>query len=123
MKASIASKPVTRVAWISRHTPLPSQLAALEAHFGPCEIRRDVRPFADAEEIVRRVRTIGADECVVVAPLSVLARLVALGMRPLWAEMKQLPSAKGSEVTVSGRYYRFVRFRRVKALRMEFEDV
>ena len=114
---------MTRIAWISRHAPLPSQVAALGAHFGPCEIRRDVRPFANAEEIVRRVRAIGADECVVVAPLSVLARLVDLGLRPLWAEMQQLPSAKGSEVEAAGRYYRFVRFRRVKALRMEFEDV
>jgi hypothetical protein len=37
--------------------------------------------------------------------------------------MEQLPTAEGSEVEAAGRFYRFLRFRRVKACRLEFEEL
>lgn len=112
-----------KVIWFSRHDPLPSQVKELRRLFGQdVEIIQDPKPFSSAEDIVARFRAAGGDEMVVVAPLSVLGRLVDLGIKPLWAEMEQVPSEQ-SEVVAAGRSYRFVRFRRVKRLVLEFEEV
>ena len=111
-----------KIVWFSRHDPLPSQVAELRRLFGEVEISQDPNPFASAEDIVARFRAIGGDEMVVVAPLSVFGRLCDLGIRPLWAEMERVPIEE-AEVVASGRSYRFVRFRRVKRLALEFEEV
>jgi len=112
-----------RVLWMSRHDPLPSQIAALKRLYGEdTEVVKDPRPFASAEEIADRYRAGGYDDLVVVAPLSVLGKLCELGLKPLWAEMEAV-SPEEAEVEAAGRYYRFVRFRRVKRLVLEFEEV
>lgn len=112
-----------KVIWFSRHPVLPTQVAELKRLFGDdVQIVTDPRPFDSAEDIVRRFRAAGGDEMVVVAPLSVLGRLCDLGIKPLWAEMEQVPPEQ-AEVTAAGRHYRFVRFRRVKRLVLEFEEV
>ena len=59
----------------------------------------------------------------VVAPLSVIARLCELGLKPLWAEMKQVRSWEEADLLYRGRFYRFVRFRRIKAVKLEFEEL
>ena len=117
-----------RILWMSRHEPLPSQLAELARLFGAdvC-VEQDPAPFAGAEAIVRRYREGGYDDLVVVAPLSVLAKIVDQGIRPLWSEMA-LVSRGEAELSVPRRdgrthYYRFDCFRRVKALRLEFEEL
>jgi hypothetical protein len=100
------------------------QLGALHRLFGEdVEVVKDPRPFDSAEEIVRRVRQGGYDDCVVVAPLAVLARMVELGLRPLWAEAKLVDDPSRADWEVKGRLYRFVRFRRVRKLHMEFDDL
>jgi len=111
-----------KVVWFSRHDPLPSQVVELHRLFGEVEIVQDPNPFNSAEDIMARFRAIGGDEMVVVAPLSVMGRLCDLGIRPLWAEMERVPEDQ-AEVIASGRGYRFVRFRRVKRLALEFEEV
>lgn len=117
-----------KILWMSRHEPLPSQLAGLDRLFGPgTRVEQDPRPFSLAEDIAARYRRGGYDDLVVVAPLSVLARLVDQGIRPLWAEMV-LVDRDEAEVTMPRRdgrthYYAFDRFRRVKALRLEFEEL
>ncbi|MGB9661364.1 MAG: hypothetical protein ACPL5F_05015 [Moorellaceae bacterium] len=112
-----------KVVWFSRHDPLPSQVTELRRLFGPdVQIVQDPKPFSNAEDIVTRFKAAGGDEMVVVAPLSVLGRLVDLDIKPLWAEMEQVPPEQ-AEVSAAGRHYRFVRFRRVKRLTLEFEEV
>jgi hypothetical protein len=65
---------------------------------------------------------------VVVAPLSVIAALCERGIKPLWAEMELVPGPDhAAEVRVNrkdGRvdHYRFVRFRRISGVRIEYED-
>jgi len=114
---------VKRILWLSQHAPLTPQIAELQRLFGEIEILRDVNPFFSAEEILRRFREGGYDEMVVVAPLSVIARLCELGLRPLWAEMEQVYERRQADVSAKGRHYRFVRFRRIKAVRLEFEEL
>lgn len=116
-----------RILWVSRHTPLPAQVRELERIFGPgTQVVQDPRPFSSAEDILSRYREGGYDDLVVVAPLSVLARLTDLGLRPLWAEMEQIEGPvrdPDREVEAAGRFYRFVRFRRVLGVEIRFGEV
>jgi hypothetical protein len=115
-----------KILWLSRHRPLPAQIAELERLFGHAEVTIDPKPFSSAEEIVARFRAGGYDEIVVVAPLSVIARLTEMGIRPLWAEMKQIPSPSpdpSREVEANGRWYRFERFRRIVNVQIVFDDL
>lgn len=112
-----------RIIWFSRHPALPSQITELQRVFGEdVELLQDPNPFSSAEEVVRRFRSLNGDDMVVVAPLSVLGRLCDLGLKPLWAEMEQVPPEQ-AEVIAAGRGYRFIRFRRVKQLVLKFEEV
>lgn len=112
-----------KILWLSRHSILPSQFKELKRIFGSdLEVFQDPRPFDDARDIVKRFREGGYDEIVAVAPLSVIQRLTELGIRPLWAEMK-VCDPEEAETTVSGRPYKFVKFKRIKAIKVEFEDL
>lgn len=106
----------------------PTPSGSTQGPAGPvCEdliVEQDRRPFSSAEEIVRRYKAAGYDDMVVVAPLSVIARLIDLGIRPLWCEMDQVDPRTGSpDITYRGRGYKFIRFRRVKTVKMEFEEI
>jgi len=113
-----------KVYWMSRHEPLKSQISELKRLFGDdVEIIQDPKPFDNADDIINRFRASGADELLVVAPLSVVAQLVQRGIKPLWAEMEVVSSPEDAEVEVAGRYYRFVRFRRISGVEIKFEEV
>lgn len=120
---------VKKIYWVSRHEPLPAQRRELEKVFGPgVEIVADPRPFSSAEEIVSRFREVGAEEMVIVAPLNVIQRLTELGLRPLLAEMEAIEPVgeldPDREVDApGGRRYRFRHFRRITAVRIEFEEL
>lgn len=111
-----------RILWLSRHKPLPSQIRELKRLFGEVEVVQDPNPFSSAEEIKKRFEEGGYDDLVVVAPLSVIQRLTQLGIKPLWAEMRQVP-VEEAEVVATGRGYRFERFRRIRAVKIEFEEL
>jgi len=112
------------IIWFSRHSALPSQIAELKRVFGnDVNIIPDSQPFSTADDVVRRFRSQNADEMVIVAPLSVIGAICDRGIHPLWAEMEVVPTTEEAEVTAGGREYRFVRFRRVKKLVLEFEDI
>lgn len=112
-----------KILWLSQHQPLPRQEAELSRLFGEVELCQDISPFQNAEEIIQRVRQGGYDDVVAVAPLSVLARLCELGLKPLWAEMKQVRSRGEADLSYRSRFYRFVKFRRIKAVKLEFTEV
>jgi len=112
-----------KILWLSRHKPLPSQRKELKNLFGKIILLRDINSFTNAKDIVRRYQAGGYDDLVVVAPLSVIARLCELDLHPLWAEMEQVQNDGSAEVTVKGRFYRFVEFKRIKAVRLEFMEV
>ncbi|MCR4280042.1 MAG: hypothetical protein NUV82_01295 [Candidatus Komeilibacteria bacterium] len=112
-----------RICWFSRHRPLECQKEALKKMFGSeVQIVQDPQPFSSAEEISKRYRAGNFDDMVIVAPLSVLAKLVELGIKPLWCQMDVTESRQESDLTYNGRHYKFNRFRRVKMVHVEFED-
>ena len=113
-----------RLLWGSPPSIHPIQLNALRRLFGSdVEVTADPRPFDNAETITRRVREGGYDDCVVVAPYSVLDRMVALGLRPLWSEAEQVFDPALSDWSVKDRMYRFLRFKRVVRLVLELEEL
>ncbi len=109
---------------MSRHPVHPGQMVALRAMLGnDVVVEQEPRPFNDARDIVRRYRAGRFDDLVVVAPLSVLAVLCNEGLRPLWAESAEENNpAKIDFRGAHGQGFRFVRFRRIKELRLVFED-
>jgi len=118
-----------KILWMSRHAPLQAQIDWLNHRFGNVEITQDPNPFDTAQVIVNRYHSGGFDDMVVVAPLSVIDQLIKRGIKPLWAEMDQIPVSEAKDspydcVVVNGRRgFRFTHFSRVVELRMIFEEV
>ena len=113
-----------KILWMSRHRPLSSQVVELKHHFGEgVVVEQDPRPFDNAEVVARRFKEGGFDDMVVVAPLSVIDHLCRMGLKPLWAEMIEETDPRKIEVRARNTGYRFSRFRRVKSVRLEFEEL
>jgi hypothetical protein len=112
------------VLWVSRHVITPSQISALQQMFGMnVKIVADPRPFDDAKTVALRFKQGKYDDIVVVAPLSVIAVLCQEGIKPLYSEAaEENNSAKVEFRGARGQGFRFVRFRRIKELRLVFED-
>ncbi len=112
-----------KIIWFSRHPAIPKQVGELKRLFGEdIEVIQDPKPFANADDVIKRYKKMGGDEMVIVAPLSVIDAICKKGIKPLWAEMEQVP-ADQADVNANGRGYKFIKFRRVKRLVLEFEDV
>lgn len=112
-----------KILWLSQHTPFLKQIAELQRIFGQVEVVRDLQPFSNAEEIFGRYRAGGYDEIVTVAPLSVIAKLCEIGLCPLYSQMDQVAKQSQADLSYRGRFYRFNRFVRVKAVRLETEEL
>lgn len=112
------------VLWVSRHRPCERQMVELQVRFGAdVEVVQDPNPFDTADDIVRRFRAGGFDDLVLVAPLSVIDHLCRRGLKPLWSEaVEENDPAKIDFRGARGQGYRFVRFRRVRRIVIEFED-
>ncbi len=113
-----------RILWMSRHSSTPRQIEALRAMFGgDVVVEQETRPFDDARQIARRYREGRFDDMVVVAPLSVIAVLCQEGLHPLWSEAAEENNpAKVEFRGARNQGFRFVRFRRIKRVALEFED-
>ncbi|MEM4449342.1 MAG: hypothetical protein QXQ33_00760 [Nitrososphaerota archaeon] len=112
-----------KIYWVSRHFPTKSQVEALKQLFNDdIHLVIDPNPFSSAEAVVNRYKSSGCHDILVVAPLSVIQKMTEMGVFPLWSEMKQCTKEE-AEVEVNGRFYKFVRFRRIKGVKIEFEDV
>lgn len=113
-----------KIMWFSRHDITPSELRELHRLYGSdVQIVKDPKPFSTADDVVRRYNISGADDLLVVAPLSVFAALTERGIHPLYAQMRQVYPPERGEVNVNGRLFVFERFQRVKRVALEFEDI
>ncbi|MFH1621193.1 MAG: hypothetical protein ABIB04_03860 [Patescibacteria group bacterium] len=113
-----------KILWMSRHRPTARQIQSLRVMYGAdTVVEVEPRPFDDARQIARRFKEGGFHDLVVVAPLSVLAVLCDQGLKPLWSQAaEENDPAKIEFRGARGQGYRFVRFRRVKRVAVEFED-
>jgi hypothetical protein len=113
---------VKKILWLSRHQPLAVQIAELERMFGRIDVRQDVNPFNNAQEIKQRFERGGYDDLVVVAPLWLILKLTEFGIKPLWAEMLPVGKTEEYHICYNGRFYFFNRFRRIIRVEVVFED-
>jgi hypothetical protein len=121
-----------KILWVSRNTPLESQINYLKQVFGEdTEITEDSKPFSSAQDIAHRFEAGNYDEMVVIAPISVCRILTDMGYRLLWSEMERT-TKEDSEISVAGigdrvmgtsRHYRFVRFKRLEGVDLIFSDL
>jgi hypothetical protein len=87
-------------------------------------VEQDSRPFDSAETIAQRYQQGGYNDIVVVAPLSVIAKLCELGIKPLWADSAEETDEKRIEYRgARGKGFRFVGFKRIAGVQMIFEEV
>jgi len=119
--------------WLSRHEPLLAQRRALERHFPGCEWVMDSDIFVDAADVVKRVEQarngfeavhhIDGDpdnndvsnlrvmtiarpvEVVVVAPLSLIQKLIERGIKPLWPVMREVVSGASSSTISQEKWF------------------
>lgn len=113
-----------KVLWVSRHRPHASQLEALRERYGrDVMVDLEPRPFDDARFIAQRFREGGYSDMVIAAPLSVIQVLCNEQIPMLWSEAVPENNTKLVEFRgARGQGYRFVRFRRIKRVVMEFAD-
>ena len=88
----------TVVLWVSRHPPLPSQIAVLERKLGPIEVVQMSGVVPSAEVVAEEAKKLGASYVVPVLPLSMIARLGELakskGFTVLLAKMEAIATTK-----------------------------
>jgi hypothetical protein len=95
----------------------------LEQYLGDTVEIEKLPGFRSAENIAQTYREGTFDDMVIVAPLSVIAHVVDLGVRPLWSESVEEPDRSQAHFQGGGgKWFRFVRFRRIKTVLVEFED-
>ena len=113
-----------RVLWMSRHKPHQKQIEAIKSMYGiDAVVEQESRPFDDARQIAKRFREGNFDDMVIVAPLSVIAVLCTENIRMLWAEsVEENDSGKIEFRGARNQGYRFVRFRRIRRVALEFEN-
>lgn len=113
-----------KIIWLSRHKPTARQRVALGAAFPDHQLVVDSRAFDGADDIVKRFRECGADELVVVAPLSVVRAIIRRGVKPLFAEMIDVPCTSPlAEVRLKNRCLRFVGFHRVEGVELKLTPI
>lgn len=113
-----------KILWMSRHAPHRRQVEELQQRYGQdTVVEQESRPFDDARQIAKRFLDGGYDDMVIVAPLSVIQVLCNEGIKMLWSEATEENDADKIEFRgARGQGYRFVRFRRIKRVALEFED-
>jgi hypothetical protein len=115
---------MAKILWMSRHKPHPRQIEALKSMYGQdAIIEQESNPFDDARQIARRYKNDKYDDMVIVAPLSVIQVLCNEGVRMLWSEaVEENDPTKIEFRGARNQGFRFVRFRRIKRVALEFED-
>lgn len=113
-----------RLLWVSRHAPTIRQRAELRRLFGPHSLIISPSPFEGADSIVARMHQHSCDDLILVAPFTVVRALCERNIRPIWAEMREVPlGSPRADCTNNGRAYRFIRFLRITSVSIHTEPI
>lgn len=109
-----------KILWLSRHEILPAQRKELERIFGDIEIIKHSEKVENDEHVINLIKKYNADEIVAVLPLSIIARIVERGIKPIFAKMDVVDDDFDSERDVihAGRHYRFSHFERIEQIKI-----
>jgi len=123
-----------KVAWVSRHPPLKSQVEALKQKLGDVQIIHIAKTFTDYKEVLNAVKEAGAKYAVVVLPLSMISLLTEdKDITWLYAIMGAVHDGCIGEncllfnpetdvIMPPNRHLRFFEFKKIKEVRMVLED-
>ena len=130
------------VLWVSRHSPLPSQIKTLEDKLGAVKIVQLSGIIPTAEFVVQKAREVNAKIIIPVLPMSFIAHLVEAGRRSgfevLFAKMEAIaqtdpetarkmvaeaPDKRTMTTYADGtvKVHEFRAFEKVKAVKIETE--
>jgi hypothetical protein len=120
----------TSILWASQHSPLRSQREELRRLFGD-DVCIVTSPTAmrDVGDLLDRLHQLDPPrELLLVAPLSVCREVIKRGVKPLWAEMQRVTPAPAfidpnTMTQHDTRVSRFIGFRRLTGVTLEFEDL
>jgi hypothetical protein len=115
-----------KILWFSRHKPMEFQVPILRKVFGEdmvLEQRVGNDAYMSAEKIVQFMKDNHFNEIIMVAPLSVMAKVIELGVKPIKADVTEVKDVRDSTFTFSGRHYKFNKFVRVMRLELVTEDL
>ncbi len=115
-----------KILWYSRHPMMEFQRPILQKLFGDDMVLEHVvgrDAYISAEKIAEMMRREKYDEIIMVAPLSVMAKVIELGIKPIKADVIEVKDEKEKTFTHSGRHYKFIKFVRVVRLELVTEDL
>lgn len=112
-----------KIMWLSKHNPTPRQKEELERLWPSHDLVVDNQSFDGADDIVKRFVKAGASELVVVAPLTVIRQLTRRGMKPIYAEMKQVRRGDPNAEVVGKYCYKFVQFHWCTGVKLELVPI
>lgn len=115
-----------KILWISRHPPLKKQLDELRRIYGDFELIQYAGYVKDSEEVVNLMKTYGADDIVVILPMTMIYYLVnELGVKPVWPEIERVNDDEDYDYQdpKTGRKYRFKRFVRIHGFEIIKEEL
>jgi hypothetical protein len=78
----------TRILCISRHPLLPEQMAFLKQAFGDFSLVMWNEGVRDAKHVLGLMRQFEANEVITILPLTIIQKLLELGIKPLYPEME-----------------------------------
>jgi hypothetical protein len=115
-----------KILWFSRHPMMEFQRPILQKIFGndfelEQMIGRDA--YISAEKIVDYMKRNKFDEIVMVAPLSVMAKVIELGIKPIKADVVEVKDSREATFSYNGRHYKFLKFVRVVKLELVTENL
>jgi len=79
--------------------------------------------YISAEKIAQTMKYHKYDEIIMVAPLSVIAKVLELGIKPIKADVIEVKDEKEKTFTYSGRHYKFIKFVRITRIDFVTEDL
>jgi hypothetical protein len=116
-----------RIIWFSeRHAPAPVQVRELDRLFPGCTIIRVTNTWGSVDALIDKYNELQGDEMVAVLPLSIVRLLTMRGQSILWSFMTQTQDDDYDIVdSTNGRMrrYKFECFKRLKKVKMMFEEI
>lgn len=108
------------ILWVSRHAPTPEQMAQLTRILKDSDIivARYFDNIVRDTTLVKKYRSGKYDDLVVTLPTEMIGRLCTLGIHPIRA----VHEMTGVDPDTNMRQYRFLRFERVKSVKVKTEQ-
>ncbi len=81
------------------------------------------KSYINAQSLVQYIKDNKYDEVVMVAPLSVMTKVIELGIKPIKADVVEVKSGEDFTFEYNKRFYKFIKFVRVIRLELVTEDL